>query len=68
MHTKTRTWKNSVLKITELEILSMRMERGLALSIHNDMVLKQMPGLLNLQPILHTSTKEASEDRLFAVL
>jgi len=23
MHTKTRTWKNTVLKITELEILSM---------------------------------------------
>ena len=45
------------------------MESCPALSIHVDSVLEQMPGsVIILQPILHMSTEEAFEDRLFAAL
>jgi len=39
-----------------------------ALSIHVDSVLEQMPGSVILQSILHKSSEEAGEDRLFTAL
>ena len=41
-------------------------ESFLVLSIHVELVLKQMPGSVILQLILHISSEEACEDRLFA--